>query len=103
MQRSLRETGVTAGTSGLEDETARRVRILQETGNSTPVLPVGVTLIGPAWTDEFLWEIAAEMHAQCGLKCGPAGHNVKAYRQPSRVATPAKKNARSCQTLQPSE
>lgn len=61
-------------------EILRRARILEETGNSRPHLPFGVTLIGPAWTDEFLWEIAAKYHAKSGLECGPAGHNVTVYR-----------------------
>ena len=62
-------------------EVLRRARILEETGNSRPHLPFGVTLIGPAWTDEFLWEIAAKYHAKTGLECGPTGHNVVVYRQ----------------------
>lgn len=61
-------------------EVLRRARILEETGNSRPYLPFGVTLIGPAWTDEFLWEIAAKYHAKSGLECGPGGHNVEVYR-----------------------
>jgi hypothetical protein len=72
-----------AGTNGKESEISRRARVLAETGNPRPYLPFGVTLIGPAWSDEFLWEIAAKLHAKSGLKCGPTGHGVKPYRSPA--------------------
>lgn len=59
----------------------RRAKVLRDTGEARPNIPFGVTLIGPAWTDEFLWEIGAKFHAKSGLGCGPAGHNIKPYRQ----------------------
>ena len=39
-------------------EAARR-RHLESTGNASPALPFGVTLLGPAWSDDFLWDVAA--------------------------------------------
>ncbi|KAK9835411.1 hypothetical protein WJX81_007895 [Elliptochloris bilobata] len=59
---------------------AERERRLAESGNPTPSLPFGVTLIGAAWRDEALWAVAAELHSASGLGCGPEGHGVKPYR-----------------------
>ena len=59
---------------------AQRAQHLAETGNPAPVLPFGITLIGPAWSDDALWEVAAAYHADTGLGCGPEGHKVQAYR-----------------------
>ena len=67
-----------AGTAG---EEARRAQHLAATGNPAPVLPFGVTLIGPAWSDDALWEVAAAFHANTGLGCGPEGHGVQPYRR----------------------
>ncbi len=64
----------------LSGEVAARAQHLAKTGNPTPVLPFGVTLIGPAWSDESLWAIAARFHEASGLGCGPEGHGVKPYR-----------------------
>jgi len=50
------------------------------------VLPFGVTLIGPAWSDEALWALAERFHAATGLGCGPDGFNVAPYRQPRHTA-----------------
>ena len=61
-------------------EVAERERLLAASGNPTPSLPFGVTLIGAAWRDEALWAVAAELHAASGLGCGPEGHGVKPYR-----------------------
>lgn len=61
-------------------EVAQRAQHLAKTGNSAPVLPFGITLIGPAWSDDALWEIAAAYHADTGLACGPEGHGVQPYR-----------------------
>ena len=36
--------------------------------------PIGVTLIGPAWTDQGLGGIAERMHAAAGLPLGATGH-----------------------------
>ena len=67
-----------------EGEVARRCELLRATGNSTPWLPFGVTLVGPAWSDAYLWKIAADMHKQSGLGCGPSGHGVPPYRRNER-------------------
>ena len=61
-------------------EMAQRAQHLAETGNPAPVLPFGITLIGPAWSDDALWEIAAAYHADTGLGCGPGGHGIQPYR-----------------------
>ncbi|CAK0787066.1 hypothetical protein CVIRNUC_010282 [Coccomyxa viridis] len=61
-------------------EVAQRAQHLAATGNPAPVLPFGVTLIGPAWSDDALWEVAAAFHADTGLGCGPEGHGVQPYR-----------------------
>lgn len=54
--------------------------MLAESGNPTPALPFGVTLIGAAWRDEALWAVAADLHEASGLGCGPLGHGVKPHR-----------------------
>ena len=60
------------------DDTAKRRDHLEQTGNPTPLLPFGVTLIAPAWRDNWLCEIASRLHQASGLGCGPAGHVQKA-------------------------
>lgn len=79
----LAEEASRSETNGDESEISRRAHLLAESGNPRPYLPFGVTLIGPAWTDEFLWEIAAKLHAKSGLECGPKGHGVRPYRSPT--------------------
>ena len=51
--------------SGFPGEIRRRV--LGSSDRANPMLPVGVTLIGPAWSDEWLWELGADMHEASGL------------------------------------
>ncbi|CAK0786092.1 hypothetical protein CVIRNUC_009305 [Coccomyxa viridis] len=65
----------------LTGEEAERAQHLAATGNPAPVLPFGVTMIGPAWSDDSLAEVASRFHAASSLGCGPAGHAVKPYRQ----------------------
>ena len=60
---------------------ARRAKLLESTGNAQPVLPFGVTLLGPTWSDEMLWTHARSFHEASGLGCGPKGHGVTPYRQ----------------------
>lgn len=67
-------------------EVEQRGRLLRDTGSNTPHLPFGVTLIGPAWTDAFLWEVGADMHSLASVGCGPTGHGVRAYRQSQPAA-----------------
>jgi hypothetical protein len=43
-------------------------------GGQRVTLPFGVTLLAGGWRDEWLWGIAAAMHRESGLGCGPAGH-----------------------------
>ena len=61
---------------GLADESARRRDHLEETGNSQPMLPFGVTMIATAWRDDWLCEIASRFHQATGLGCGPRGHRA---------------------------
>ena len=44
-------------------EVGKRAQRFAETGNPAPVLPFGITLIGPAWSDEALWEVAGAYRA----------------------------------------
>ncbi|PRW20653.1 allophanate hydrolase [Chlorella sorokiniana] len=69
-----------------EAEQQRRQMHLAATGNPAPVLPFGITLLAPAWTDEFVAGLAAAYQQTTGLKAGPAGHGVTPY----RTAAPAK-------------
>lgn len=66
-----------AGTADGSDKMgeARRAHLAQ-TGSSAPVLPFGVTLLGGAWTDEYLWGVAEQFCRITGLKCGTAGHGL---------------------------
>jgi allophanate hydrolase len=42
-------------------------------------LPFGVTLLGKAWRDEWVWGVAGRMEAAAGLRCGPEGHGVAPF------------------------
>lgn len=57
---------------------ASRRAHLAATGGPPQALPFGVTLLGPAWTDEYLWGLAAQFAEKTGLGNGPAGHGVAA-------------------------
>lgn len=50
----------------------------------TAVLPFGITLLAPAWTDEYVAGLAAAYQQTTGLKAGPRGHGVKPYRTPAQ-------------------
>ena len=43
-------------------------------------LPFGVTLLAPAWKDEWVWQVAAAVEKASGLGCGPEGHGVRPVR-----------------------
>ena len=47
------------------------------------MLPFGITLLAPAWTDEYVAGLAAAYQQATGLKAGPLGHCVKPYRTPT--------------------
>ena len=47
------------------------------------MLPFGITLLAPAWTDEFVAGLAAAYQQTTGLKAGPRGHGVTPYRTPA--------------------
>lgn len=63
---------------GSDPAAEERRRHLAATGGAPDALPFGVTLLGAAWSDEFIWGLAAEYVAKTGLKNGPAGHGVTA-------------------------
>lgn len=50
---------------------------------TTAVLPFGITLLAPAWTDEFVAGLAAAYQQTTGLKAGPRGHGVTPYQTPA--------------------
>lgn len=55
-----------------------RAQLLAAAGGPLQVvMPFGVTLLVPAWHDDWVWGIAAEMVARTGLGCGPEGHGVQ--------------------------
>lgn len=58
---------------------ASRAQHLAASGNPTPVLPFGVTLLSKAWKDEYLWGHASRFHKASGLGCGPAGHQLQPF------------------------
>lgn len=47
-------------------------------------LPFGVTLLAPAWWDEWLWGIGARLAEAARRGCGPEGHGVA---EPVRIRT----------------
>ncbi|WIA09866.1 hypothetical protein OEZ85_010080 [Tetradesmus obliquus] len=55
----------------------RAQRLAAGGGPLAVALPFGVTLLAPAWHDEWLWGVAAAMEQAAGLGCGPAGHGVE--------------------------
>lgn len=65
---------------GEDAEQARRASHLAATGNPAPVLPFGVTLLGPAWSDEFVAGVAAAFEKATGLRAGPLGHGVTPFK-----------------------
>ena len=48
------------------------------------VLPFGITLLAPAWTDEYVAGLASAYQQTTGLKAGPRGHGVMPYRTPAQ-------------------
>ena len=57
-----------------------RIDHLTATGNPTALVPFGITLLAPSWTDQFVAEVASTYEKATGLKAGPGGHGVKPYR-----------------------
>jgi allophanate hydrolase len=57
-----------------------RAEHLAATGNPNAVVPFGITLLAPAWTDEYVAGIAAAYEKATGLRAGPLGHGVTPYR-----------------------
>jgi hypothetical protein len=75
-----------AGGSSDGAEQARRREHLAATGNPAPVVPFGITLLAPAWTDGYVAGMAAAYGATTGLTAGPAGHGVVPYCTPKAAA-----------------
>lgn len=69
-------------TEGASEAERKRSAHLAATGPTRVALPFGVTLLAPAWRDEWLWGVAGRMEKMCGLRCGPAGHGVTPFKQP---------------------
>ncbi|PNH09888.1 Urea amidolyase [Tetrabaena socialis] len=67
------------GSSGATEAERRRAEHLAATGPTSVGLPFGVTLLGKAWQDEWVWGVAAKLEAAAGLRCGPAGHSVQPF------------------------
>ncbi|GAB4814951.1 hypothetical protein N2152v2_001997 [Parachlorella kessleri] len=88
------ESEASAG-QGVDPQQARRRDHLAATGNPCPVLPFGITLLGPAWTDAYVAALAAAYGRATGLAAGPAGHGVVPYRMPSGTAAAAAKGGLS--------
>jgi hypothetical protein len=72
------DADVAAAEAGAPEEVLRRAAHLRATGAGAVKLPFGVTLLAPAWQDEFVWRIASTMHQLAGVGCGPAGHGAEA-------------------------
>lgn len=68
------------GGGGATGEQRRRAEHLAATGNASPVLPFGITLLAPAWTDEYVAGIGAAYEKATGLQAGPLGHGVAPFR-----------------------
>jgi len=72
---------VTNGHSpGSARSVTEREEHLHATGNPTPLVPFGITLLAPAWTDAYLAGIASAYEKASGLRAGPLGHKVEPYR-----------------------
>lgn len=84
----LRPQGTAAASGGSGDAAAaeeqRRAAHLAATGNNSPVVPFGITLLAPSWTDEYVAGIAAAYEAATGLTAGPVGHGVTPYCTPAQ-------------------
>lgn len=52
----------------------------EATGNANPVVPFGITLLAPGWTDGYVAGVAAAYEKATGLAAGPIGHKVQPYR-----------------------
>jgi allophanate hydrolase len=64
---------------------AERADHLAATGSSAAVVPFGITVLAPAWTDEYVAGVAAAYLEATGLRAGPAGHGVAPYRMVGTV------------------
>ncbi|KAL4858302.1 Allophanate hydrolase [Chlorella vulgaris] len=78
----LRPTAAAGDAATTGPEQQRRQELLAATGNPSPVLPFGITLLAPSWTDEYVAGIAAAFEKASGLQAGPRGHGVTPYTTP---------------------
>jgi allophanate hydrolase len=74
------------GGNGGDGGELRAKRLASLGGPMAVTLPFGVTLLAPAWKDEWLWQVAGALEKAAGLGCGPEGHGVT----PVRVRTRGK-------------
>lgn len=74
-------TTISADGAALEGtaEQERRRAHLAATGNPAAVVPFGITLLAPAWADEYVAGVAAAYGEATKLSAGPAGHGVTPY------------------------
>lgn len=72
--------------SGKQSQTiSPRDHFLEATGKRSVMLPFGVTLLGPAWTDDFVAGVASLYEEATGLGPGPIGHRVTPYQTTGKV------------------
>ena len=83
-QRSMALSDV-VNHSNSQAELSPRNKHLQATGKASAVVPFGITLLAPAWSDEFVGGIAIAYEAATGLRAGPLGHNITPYRTVGKV------------------
>ncbi|KAL4458329.1 hypothetical protein ABPG75_013194 [Micractinium tetrahymenae] len=80
LQPNGSSNGATSSSGVAAEEQQQRAEHLAATGNANPVLPFGITLLAPSWTDEYVASIAAAYEKATGLQAGPLGHGVTPYR-----------------------
>ena len=68
------------GGAALATTPNERAEHLTATGNPNALVPFGITLLGTAWTDEYVAGVAGAYFKATGLKAGPGGHNVTPYK-----------------------
>ena len=72
--------GAAVAPEPLPPSATERAEHLAATGSASAVVPFGITLLAPAWTDAYVAGVASAYEKATGLKAGPRGHGVKPYR-----------------------
>lgn len=78
--KKQRTAAAAASAAPVPQSVIDRAEHLTATGNPTAVVPFGITMLAPAWTDQYVAEVASAYEKATGLKAGPEGHGVKPYR-----------------------